>query len=233
MVIFINDRPIRLIKKSKNSLYPPMEDYDVILDARLKPIKISDFKGHTCLLNIGPDQMEKIITDLHADKPFDFHSLYILTDQKKVLKKRICALYQVVEAAGGVAVNPKNEVLWIYRLGKWDLPKGKLEKNEKFKHAAVREVLEECNVTATLEAKVCTTYHTYSYKNERILKKTKWFVMHSSQIGKLKPQLEENIERVEWIAQDKMNKAVSDTYSSIRFLIQQFIVNQSQIPSKV
>lgn len=233
MVIFINDRPIRLIKKSKNSLYPPMEDYDVILDARLKPIKISDFKGHTCLLNIGPDQMEKIITDLHADKPFDFHSLYILTDQKKVLKKRICALYQVVEAAGGVVVNSNNEVLWIYRLGKWDLPKGKLEKNEKFKHAAVREVLEECNVTATLEAKVCTTYHTYSYKNERILKKTKWFVMHSSQIGKLKPQLEENIERVEWIAQDKMNKAVSDTYSSIRFVIQQFIVNQSQIPSKV
>ena len=58
MVIFINDRPIRLIKKSKHNNFPPMEDYDVILDARLKPIKIADFKGHTCLLNIGPDQME-------------------------------------------------------------------------------------------------------------------------------------------------------------------------------
>ena len=113
------------------------------------------------------------------------------------------------------------------------MPKGKLEKNEKFKHAAVREVFEECNVEAKLESKVCTTYHTYSYKNERILKKTKWYVMHSNQTGKLKPQLEENIERVEWIAQDKMNKAVSDTYSSIRFVIQQFIVTQSQIPSKV
>ncbi|MEY3645670.1 MAG: hypothetical protein RL127_378, partial [Bacteroidota bacterium] len=159
--------------------------------------------------------------------------LYILTDQKKELKKRICAQYQVIEAAGGVVLNSKNEVLWIYRLGKWDLPKGKLEKNEKFKHAAVREVFEECNVEAKLESKVCTTYHTYSYKNERILKKTKWYVMHSNQTGKLKPQLEENIERVEWIAQDKMNKAVSDTYSSIRFVIQQFIVTQSQIPSKV
>ncbi len=233
MVIFINDRPIRLIKKSKNSSYPPMEDYDVILDARLKPIKIADFKGHTCLLNVGTDQMEKLITELHADKPFDFHSLYILTDQKKELKKRICSLYQVIEAAGGVVLNPQNDVLWIYRLGKWDLPKGKLEKNENFRKAAVREVLEECNVVAELNSKVCTTYHTYSFKNERILKKTKWYVMESKQTGKLKPQVEENIERVEWISQSKMNKAVSDTYSSIRYVIQQFIVNQSQIPSKV
>jgi hypothetical protein len=57
--------------------------------------------------------------------------------------------------------------------------------------------------------------------------------MESKQTGKLKPQVEENIERVEWISQSKMNKAVSDTYSSIRYVIQQFIVNQSQIPSKV
>jgi ADP-ribose pyrophosphatase YjhB (NUDIX family) len=233
MVIFINDRPIRLIKKFKNSLYPPMEDYDVILDARLKPVKIADFKGHTCLLNVGLDQMEKIITELHADKPFDFHSLYILTDQKKELKNRICSLYQVIEAAGGVVLNAKDEVLWIYRLGKWDLPKGKLEKNEKFKKAAVREVLEECNVEAILKSKVCTTYHTYSFKNERILKRTKWFVMYANQSDALKPQLEENIEKVEWIPQNKMNKAVSDTYSSIRYVIQQFIVNQTQIPSKV
>ena len=88
-------------------------------------------------------------------------------------------------------------------------------------------------MAAELISKVCTTYHTYSFKNERILKKTKWYVMESKQSGKLKPQLEENIERVEWIAQDKMNKVVSDTYSSIRYVIQQFIINQTQIPSKV
>ncbi len=88
-------------------------------------------------------------------------------------------------------------------------------------------------MVAELKSKVCTTYHTYSFKNERILKKTKWYVMESKQTGKLKPQLEENIERVEWISRAKMNKAVSDTYSSIRYVIQQFIVNQSQIPSKV
>jgi len=59
MVIFIDDRPIKLINRKKKHSYPPMEDFDVIIDARLKPIKIADFKGHTCLLNVSVDQMEK------------------------------------------------------------------------------------------------------------------------------------------------------------------------------
>jgi ADP-ribose pyrophosphatase YjhB (NUDIX family) len=231
MVIFIDDRPIKLINRKKKHSYPPMEDFDVIIDARLKPVKIADFKGHTCLLNVSVDEMGKIIEDLHGKKPFDFHSLYILTGVKKALKEKICSLYTVIEAAGGVVQNEADEVLWIYRLGKWDLPKGKLEKNEKFKKAAVREVEEECNVKATLVDKVCTTFHTYSHKNQRILKKTKWYAMRSKHTGKLIPQVEENIEKVEWLGPVAMNKAVSDTYSSIRYVMIKF--QETQIPSKV
>jgi ADP-ribose pyrophosphatase YjhB (NUDIX family) len=203
----------------------------VIIDGRLKPIKIADFKGHTCLLNVSVDQMEKIIEELHGKKPFDFHSLYILTGIKQALKEKICSLYTVIEAAGGVVQNESDEVLWIYRLGKWDLPKGKLEKNENFKSAAVREVAEECNVKASLIDKVCTTYHTYSHKNQRILKKTKWYSMRSKHVDKLIPQSEEHIEKVEWLSQIAMNKAISDTYSSIRYVIIKF--QETQIPSKV
>lgn len=231
MVIFIDDRPIKLINHKKKNSYPPMEDFDVIIDGRLKPIKIADFKGHTCLLNVSVDQMEKIIEELHGKKPFDFHSLYVLTNIKEALKEKICSLYTVIEAAGGVVQNESNEVLWIYRLGKWDLPKGKLEKNEKFKKAAVREVEEECNVKATLVDKVCTTYHTYSHKNQRILKKTKWYAMRSKHTAKLIPQTEENIEKVEWLSSTAMNKAISDTYSSIRYVMIKF--QETQIPSKV
>jgi ADP-ribose pyrophosphatase YjhB (NUDIX family) len=231
MVIFIDDRPIKLINIKDKHSYPPMEDFDVIIDGRLKPIKIADFKGHTCLLNISVEQMEKIVEELHGKKPFDFHSLYILTSLKQALKVKICSLYTVIEAAGGVVQNESDEVLWIYRLGKWDLPKGKLEKNEKFKQAAVREVEEECNVKATLIDKVCTTYHTYTHKNQRILKKTKWYAMRSKDTSKLIPQTEENIEKVEWLSSNAMNKAISDTYSSIRYVIIKF--QETQIPSKV
>ena len=88
MIIFIDDRPIRITSLSKKNDLPLKEDYDLILDARLKPIKSKEFKGHTCLLNVSLDQMGKIIEDLHQFK-LDFHSLYILVDNKKAFKQKI------------------------------------------------------------------------------------------------------------------------------------------------
>lgn len=230
MIVFIDDRPIRISNVSKKNDLPLKEDYDLILDARLKPVKIKEFKGHTCLLNVSLDQMGKIIDDLHQFK-LDFHSLYILVDNKKAFKQKIISLYNLIEASGGVVRNEENKLLWIYRLGKWDLPKGKLEKNESFKIAAKREVEEECNVQANLDFKLCTTYHTYTHKNERVLKRTKWYMMHTNQIHDLVPQIAENIEKVAWLSQSEMNKmAIPSTYSSIRYVIQRF--SSLQIPFK-
>ena len=66
--------------------------------------------------------------------------LKILKKNKKVLlvhknedkliskfKKKI----KVVKAGGGIVKNQKDETLFIFRRNKWDLPKGKVEKNEK------------------------------------------------------------------------------------------------------
>jgi len=232
MIIFINDRPIRITNQKKKDQLSHLEDFDVIIDARLKPVKTKEFKGHTCLLNLTLDHMAKIIEELHKKNETDFHSLYIIVDNKKAFKQKIISLYSLVEAAGGLVQNSEGQFLWIYRLGKWDLPKGKLEKNESFKFAAVREVEEECNVKAELQAKLCTTYHTYTHKNQRVLKRTKWYMMHTSQKGKLIPQAEENIEKVEWLTKTQMSKnAITDTYSSIRYVIQRF--SMLQIPSKV
>ena len=36
--------------------------------------------------------------------------------------------FKNIEAAGGVVINPENKIIFIHRLGKWDLPKGKIEK---------------------------------------------------------------------------------------------------------
>jgi len=232
MIIFINDRPIRITNQRKKDQLSHLEDFDVIIDARLNPVKIKEFKGHTCLLNLTLDHMSKIIEELHKKNETDFHSLYIIVDNKKAFKQKIISLYTLVEAAGGLVQNSEGDFLWIYRLGKWDLPKGKLEKNESFKFAAVREVEEECNVKADLNAKLCTTYHTYTHKNQRVLKRTKWYLMQTHQKGKLVAQVEENIEKVEWLTQTQMSKkAIMDTYSSIRYVIQRF--SMLQIPSKL
>ena len=232
MIIFIDDRPIRITNQAKKNTIPLLEDFDVILDARLAPIKSKNFIGHTCLLNITLDQMGKIIEELHQKSDWSFHSLYIIVPNKKEFKQKIFSLYTLIEAAGGLVKHENNTFLWIHRLGKWDLPKGKLEKNESFKSAAVREVEEECNVRAELDFKLCTTYHTYTHKNQRVLKRTKWFLMNSKQAGKLIPQKEENIDHVGWLNDIEMrNKALSDTYSSIRYVIQRYLL--LQIPTKV
>ena len=133
MIIFINDRPIRITNQKKKDQLSHLEDFDVIIDARLKPVKTKEFKGHTCLLNLTLDHMAKIIEELHKKNETDFHSLYIIVDNKKAFKQKIISLYSLVEAAGGLVQNSEGQFLWIYRLGKWDLPKGKLEKNESFK----------------------------------------------------------------------------------------------------
>lgn len=125
--------------------------------------------------------------------------------------------FKLIEAAGGVVKNSKNETLFIYRLDKWDLPKGKIEKGEKIEEAAIREVEEECAVDGLMIKKqLHDCYHIYHLKDKPILKRTYWFEMFTNFEGKLIPQQEEGIEKVEWLT-DKQIKdvALKNTYASI------------------
>ena len=140
----------------------------------------------------------------------------------KYMWRDFCSYYQLIEAAGGVVVNSKREVLWILRNGKWDLPKGKVESGEKVEDAAVREVEEECAVRGISRGGLLgVTYHTYSYKSEAILKKTYWYAMTCSSKQVLKPQLEEGITEVVWADKTKHFSCVSNTYTSIVELLKQ------------
>ena len=91
--------------------------------------------------------------------------LYINKDFETVfqnLKNKI----KLIKAAGGLVKNGDGDYLFIYRLGKWDLPKGKVEENEKMWEAAVREVEEECGIKINyLGKKITTSYHTYFLRN--------------------------------------------------------------------
>lgn len=86
--------------------------------------------------------------------------LYINKDFETVfqnLKNKI----KLIKAAGGLVKNGDGDYLFIYRLGKWDLPKGKVEDNEKMREAAVREVEEECGIKINYLGK--KNYHIIPY----------------------------------------------------------------------
>jgi 8-oxo-dGTP pyrophosphatase MutT (NUDIX family) len=109
------------------------------------------------------------------------------------------SIYKIIEAAGGTVHNAKNELLVIFRRDFWDLPKGKIDKGETPEQAAVREVQEETGLeTVLLENHIINTYHTYSLKGKRILKKTYWYAMKTTET-KLIPQYTEDIERADWV----------------------------------
>tara|TARA_B100001113_G_C20603081_1_gene402661 strand:+ start:24 stop:503 length:480 start_codon:yes stop_codon:yes gene_type:complete len=131
----------------------------------------------------------------------------------------------IVQAAGGVVYNLKNQLLMIYRNGKWDLPKGKLELNEDIKKCAIREVEEECGVkNLVIINKIKDTYHTYSIKDKKILKKTTWFIMKTDFIGKLSPQINEGITNVVWLNSNQVEQKLKNTYGNIIDVLNESII---------
>ncbi|HEY6977664.1 MAG TPA: NUDIX domain-containing protein [Chitinophagaceae bacterium] len=135
-----------------------------------------------------------------------------------------------VIAAGGLVTNNKNELLIIFRRGKWDLPKGKLDEGETIEECALREVREETGIgNLKLVNLVGITYHEYFEKklNEDILKETHWFSMHVNGEPKLNPQTEEDIENIIWADENELKKCLKNTYKNIIEIIRQFKQQQS------
>jgi 8-oxo-dGTP pyrophosphatase MutT (NUDIX family) len=133
--------------------------------------------------------------------------------------------FKIVEAAGGVVSNPEGETLFIFRHGKWDLPKGKMEKGESYEECAVREVEEECGIHVhRLGNPLTTTYHTYLHKGREVLKRTAWFSMSCRDKEKPSPQEEEDITEVAWLSNAEIKrKVLNNTYHSIADLVTEVI----------
>lgn len=124
--------------------------------------------------------------------------------------------FKEVIAAGGLVRNKKHEVLFIHRNNKWDLPKGKVEKNERLEDAAVREVCEETGLPEVmLGPHRAITYHIFRRRGEMRLKTTYWYEMRSDFKGELKPQLEEGITEVVWLGEQEQRVALRHSYKNI------------------
>lgn len=220
MVIFIDDKLVKIVNK-KNLRDLHGYDFDMMLDARLEQLTLKKLQGHVVILNSSESTIDKFFKLIQDSKGVDYQSVTLVVENKSAAQNQIKNLYKVVKAAGGVVFNDDNKILLMYRLNKWDLPKGKRDDKEKAKQTAVREVEEECNIKVKLGEKLCTTWHTYTMGNNKILKRTKWYRMNCLDDSKMKPQIEEGIEELCWMNEKEIQKAMLNSYSSIRYVLDQ------------
>jgi len=173
-------------------------------------------KSNGSLFELDGDSIMVAIELLYAKK---LKKAYLYhPDGDKILKLFMLKI-PVVVAGGGFVVNPKGKVLFIKRNGKWDLPKGKVDKGESIENAALREVEEETGVRdLQVEKFLRTTYHVFKRNGEFRLKQTHWFLMSTDYKGPFKAQKEEGIKKVKWKGPIKAAKALKKSYKNIRIL---------------
>jgi 8-oxo-dGTP pyrophosphatase MutT (NUDIX family) len=170
---------------------------------------------------VSKEQVSSIIKDfLNNNEP----ELNVRYSDLNELWEIFRAQFRLIRAAGGV-VYKNDEALIIFRNGKWDLPKGKIEKGETPEEASLREVEEECGLTdLKIRKRLDPTYHIYKNEHmdsskEWILKETSWFAMEYSGSKIPEPQTEEGITDVKWIGTDEISLILANTWDSLIPLI--------------
>lgn len=191
--VFVNDKPLFLTNQIQKET-----DFQLFLldSVDIKELIIKIFKNK-------------------VEKAFLYHP-----DEKEILKK-LKAKIPVEKAGGGLVFNDKNEVLFIYRNKKWDLPKGGIEKGEEIEDTAIREVEEETGVkNLKIIRKLAKTYHIFKRNGRYKLKITHWFEMKTSYSGKMMGQMEEGIEKVEWVKPENIAAYLTNSYENIKLLFE-------------
>jgi len=131
--------------------------------------------------------------------------------------RRFKKRYRILRAGGGLVLDRSGRVLLIHRLGHWDLPKGKLEIAESIVDCAIREVEEECQVEGLgIRGKLGVTYHIMKKGRSRFLKESHWYLMNTFYDEDPIPQLEEGIERAEWVEWKKLDERLDDAWPSVQ-----------------
>lgn len=218
MKIFINDLPFRIIPFTKEI---KLNEYDHIIVDAPGNIDFNSFHDDVLIRHASVKVIEKYLQLLKTGSNGAIDSVTFQVDNFREATDFFKKNYTIIEAAGGV-VEKNGYVLLIDRLGKWDLPKGKIDAGETLQGTAVREVSEECNISVQLGAKICHTWHTYKRNNASILKKTSWYLMQCTDDSKMKPQKSENIDEIRWMTPKDVNWALYNSYASIRHVFRKY-----------
>lgn len=138
----------------------------------------------------------------------------------------------IIIAAGGLVWNENNELLMIFRQGKWDLPKGKLDDGETIEECAVREVVEE---TGLLEVKIGSfigiTQHEYydTYIHQEAVKESHWYAMKARSNQSFVPQTDEDITEIQWVSVKSIQQHLKNSYLNIELIIKQYFSKESEL----
>ncbi len=191
--VFVNDKPLFLTNEI---------------------VKETDFK----LFLLESIDIEQLIVKMFNNK---IKKCYLYYPDEKVIFKKLKEKIPVQKAGGGLVYNKNGEVLFIFRNGKWDLPKGGKEKGEKMKLTAMREVEEETGVDQLkITKKLQKTYHVFRRNGKYKLKITHWYEMQSAFDGIPTGQLEEGIEKAAWLNPQEIEQALQNSYENIKLLFQ-------------
>lgn len=199
--VFFNEKSILFTTPGKITITKPSNNSPVFTDASSVNNWLDEFEKDT--------ESEKIIETGEPELIFEKFRKSLLN----------------IDAAGGV-IKRNNRLLFIFRNGKWDLPKGKIDKGETVEEAALREVEEECSIRGhRIVRTLAPTYHLYRspYKKslgQWILKKTYWFEMAYDGDEKGVPQTDEGITEVRWLAPSELSEVLANTYGNLKAMIE-------------
>jgi 8-oxo-dGTP pyrophosphatase MutT (NUDIX family) len=172
--------------------------------------------GYTVLSGQGEAIVREALRNLSEADDSEF-SIFLPEIQPELGFALLKKILPIQTAAGGILQAPDDYFLFIKRLGRWDLPKGKPEGLETPLQTAIREVIEETGVPEVSNPRFITnSYHTYPSGGETILKETVWYHFHCSEAYPLKPQTEEAIEEAGWIKQAEVERILPEAWPSVR-----------------
>ncbi len=160
--------------------------------------------------------IEQLIIKIFQNK---VQKAYLYHPDEKIILKMMKEKIPVCKAGGGLVYNKEGHVLFIFRNGKWDLPKGGMEKNEKIAATAIREVEEETGVSdLSISCDLQKTYHVFKRNGKYKLKITQWYEMQSTFEGPTIPQTKEGIEKAVWLNPEQIKEALNNSYENIKLL---------------
>ncbi|HJS55992.1 MAG TPA: NUDIX domain-containing protein [Chitinophagaceae bacterium] len=194
--IYFNDKPLFLCDDVEATLQPYVHHDDTVF--------IDELNIHTVKSMIHEMQEPTVHAGVFFHKNLD------------ELESAFFKKFTLIKAAGGFVLNENNEVLMMFRRGKWDLPKGKKDKKESDEECALRETEEETGLkNIKLKGPLITTWHTYHEGTRFMLKETKWFRMKAKGDQRLTPQTEEQITRLEWVGKNDLKKYMQNSFPSV------------------
>jgi 8-oxo-dGTP pyrophosphatase MutT (NUDIX family) len=194
--IYFNNKPLFITSEITKELAELLHHEETVL--------IDEFNVHT---------VKAMLHEMEAQK---IHAGVFLHDDVEAVMKAFKKKFVLIKAAGGLIHTKDDDLLLIFRRGKWDLPKGKLDDGEDLETCAVREVNEETGLeNVKIEKPLCITYHTYYQEGKHILKESHWFLMKAKKQTNLLPQLEENIDKCEWVPIGQLSIYMENTHASI------------------